>query len=172
MQKSNAMMWMVLFSLALAGCGPGRQAGPTAEPESAASTAAVTPSPAFSATPAPTKTQEPIAVQGQRGALTIVAYGFAPSLSDWEPGSGYRLFLLRLESTGGAYAGGEGLLEDTEGAYVVGNDRSTTFRGACCMAGEGLVIGFATPSTASTFTLYWPGNPPIALTHPQRPLSE
>lgn len=172
MQKSKAMVWMVFFSLILAGCGAGRQAGQTAEPESAAPTAAVTPSPSFSATPAPTKTQEPIAVQAQRGSLTIAAYGFAPSLPGWEPESGYRLFLLRLESAGGAYAGGEGLMEDTEKAYVVGNDRSTTFRGVCCLAGEGLAIGFVTPATASTFTLYWPGNPPIALTRPQRPLSE
>jgi predicted small lipoprotein YifL len=172
MKKTFTVVALLFLSLALAGCGSGRRAGPTAGPESAGPTAAETPSPAISATPAPTKTQEPIAIQAQRGSLTIVAYGFAPSLSDWEPESGYRLLLLRMESTGGAYAGGEGLLEETEGAYVVGNDRSTTFRGACCLAGGGLVIGFVTPSTASTFTLFWPGNPPIALTHPQRPLSE
>ena len=160
-------IFTLAFLIILSNCRASDNSTPSSTP-SLPPTEIMTSTPADTMTPMPTRTQEPIVFHTSQGTLEIIRYGFQPSLLEWKPDGGYRLLILWLQSVDGSYEQGDGLLEDSAGVYVIGNDRSTTFRGVCCLAPEGLVIGFTTPATASTFTLYWPGNEPIELDKPQR----
>ncbi len=156
---------ILIFLVAAAGCGSRQETVPSPTLVSSPS-ATWMPSPTAILVRTPTSTPQPIVIHAPGGTLQIVRYGFQSSFQGQEAESGSRFLILWLESTDGSYPGGEGLQADAGEVRLVGSDRSNTFLGICCLVNGGLAIGFMPPSSASTFTLIWPGNDPIRLDRP------
>lgn len=95
------------------------------------------------------------------GTLTVTEAEIVEAL----PGSGerampgYQILLVWFE---GDVEGGD-LFEASEGVYVTGDDKSQTDRFMAGTFQGRLCAGFTPPSTAKTFTLSWPDNPPVDL---------
>jgi hypothetical protein len=96
------------------------------------------------------------------GLLTITKVEIAtkdPAGNEATPG--YQILLIWFEGAKGSVEGD--LFEASENVYIAGDDGSETKRYFGGLALEGHVLGFTPPTTAQTFTLHWPGNPPVEL---------
>jgi hypothetical protein len=96
------------------------------------------------------------------GPLTITRIEIAtkdPAGNEAAPG--YQILLIWFEGANGSVEGD--LFEASENVYIAGDDGSETKRYFGGLALEGHVLGFTPPTSAQTFTLHWPDNPPIEL---------
>jgi hypothetical protein len=109
-------------------------------------------------------------IESAVGPLSVSSASIVDSIGGQVARPGYQILVVTLSGEGEIDV--DSLMAASEGVYVIGSDGSRTNR---FMAGSSTVasgeesghpscrIGFTPPSSATGFTLHWPGNEPIAL---------
>jgi hypothetical protein len=109
-------------------------------------------------------------VESAVGALSVSSASIVDSIGGQVAQPGYQILVVTFLGEGEIDA--DSLMEASEGVYVIGDDGSRTERfmagSSTVTSGEGVGspscrIGFTPPSSATGFTLHWPGNEPIVL---------
>lgn len=112
---------------------------------------------------------ESAVVESAAGPLSLSSASIVDSVGGQVAQPGYQILVLTFRGEGEIDS--DALMEASEGVYVIGDDGSRTERfmaGTSNITSEEVAsarcsIGFTPPSSATGFTLHWPGNEPIIL---------
>ena len=157
---------LLALLLTLTACQPAATPLPTALP---------TALPSPTAPPAtPTAAASTPLLHTSLGDFEILSARFVDEVHGVTPSAGQKILLLVLAQPGQATIALDAfsleafreMTQDTSqgGLYILGSDGSYNISTMAGWVDEEFAMGFPMPTTAETYTLYWPGNPPIELT--------